>query len=117
MITAEETGRCPNCGREVDPLWSFCMGCGSTLKAPEKPVKKETPKRFGLTMTVNEVCEMFRSYGIRMEARRLSDGIASGVYPFGRVVRVSGSGRRTFEIWRIDVENFLKSRIPEEERV
>ena len=72
-------------------------------------------KRSNLTMTINDVARLFRSYGIPMELGRLADGIASGAYPFGRVVRVSAGGRRTFEIWRVDVEAFLNSKIPKEE--
>ena len=72
-------------------------------------------KRSNRTMTINDVARLFRSYGIPMELGRLADGIASGAYPFGRVVRVSAGGRRTFEIWRVDVEAFLNSKIPKEE--
>lgn len=70
-------------------------------------------KRSPLTMTLDDVCKLFRSYGIPMELGRLADDIASGIYPFGRVVRVSPNGRRTFEIWRCDVEAFIKSKMPE----
>lgn len=70
-------------------------------------------KRQKLTMTIQDVANLFREYGVPIELRRLSDDIASGAYPFGRVVRVSPNGRRTFEIWRIDVESFLRSKIPQ----
>ena len=73
-------------------------------------------KRSNMTMTVHDVAQLFREYGIPIELRRLSDDIASGVYPFGRVVKTSASGRRTFEIWRVDVESFLQSKIPQTER-
>lgn len=72
-------------------------------------------KRSNLTMTIGDVAQLFRSYGIPMELGRLADDIASGAYPFGRVVRVSAGGRRTFEIWRVDVEAFLKSKMPKED--
>ena len=65
-----------------------------------------------LTMTINEVAAMFRASGISIEVGRLADGIASGDYPIGRVVRVSPGGRRTFEIWRVDVLRFLESKTP-----
>lgn len=71
-------------------------------------------KRSNMTMTIQDVAHLFREYGIPIELRRLADGIASGVYPFGRVVRTSANGRRTFEIWRVDVEAFLRSKIPSE---
>lgn len=70
-------------------------------------------KRSNMTMTINDVAKLFRQYGVPIELGRLADGIASGDYPFGRVVRVSDGGRRTFEIWRVDVEAFLKSKMPE----
>ena len=66
-----------------------------------------------LTMTINDVAKLFRSYGVPIELGRLADDIASGAYPFGRVVRISPNGRRTFEIWRVDVEAFLKSKMPQ----
>lgn len=69
-------------------------------------------KRSQLTMTLDDVCKLFRSYGIPMEATRLADDIESGYYPFGRLVKKSPNGRRTFEIWRIDVENYINSKIP-----
>ena len=70
-------------------------------------------KRSNLTMTIQDVAKLFREYGIPIELRRLSDDIASGAYPFGRVVKTSPNGRRTFEIWRVDVEAFLHSKIPQ----
>jgi hypothetical protein len=63
-----------------------------------------------LTMTIQDVCTLFRKSGIPMEATRLSDDIAGGVYPFGRLVKTSPNGRRTFEIFRCDVEAFIKSK-------
>lgn len=70
-------------------------------------------KRSNLTMTIQDVAKLFREFGIPIELRRLSDDIASGIYPFGRVVKTSPNGRRTFEIWRVDVEAFLRSKIPQ----
>ena len=70
-------------------------------------------KRSNITMSIQDVAKLFREYGIPIELRRLADGIASGDYPFGRVVRISPNGRRTFEIWRVDVEAFLQSKIPQ----
>lgn len=69
-------------------------------------------KRSPLTMTLEDVCKLFRSYGIPMEVIRLADDIEAGIYPFGRLVKVSPTGRRTFEIWRCDVEAFIKSKMP-----
>lgn len=68
--------------------------------------------RSNLRMTLDDVCQAFREMGVPMEKGRLADDIAAGVYPFGRVAKVSPNGRRTFDIWRVDVERFLQSRIP-----
>lgn len=69
-------------------------------------------KRSKISMTILDVAKLFREYGIPMECGRLADDIASGAYPFGRVVKTSETGRRTFEIWRVDVEAFLHSKMP-----
>ena len=71
-------------------------------------------QRSNLTMTIGDVAKLFRSFGIPIEVRRLADDIASGLYPFGRVVKTSPNGRRTFEIWRVDVDAFLQSKMPKE---
>ena len=67
------------------------------------------PKR--LTLTLEGVCQLFRDRGVPMDKGRLArDLAAGGVYPFGRVVNTSPTGRNTFEIWRKDVEAFLDSK-------
>lgn len=71
--------------------------------------------RSNITMTLNEVANAFRAVGIPMHVKRLADGIADGTYPFGRVVQTSATGRRTFEIFRVDFQNWLESKIPKEE--
>ena len=65
-----------------------------------------------LTLSINETLDVLRNSGIPMEVRRLCDGIEDGTYPFGRVVRKSPNGRRTFEIFLVDVEAFIKSKTP-----
>lgn len=70
-----------------------------------------------LTMTLEDVCQLFRSYGVPMEVRRLADEIENGTYPFGRVIRRGPQGRRSFEIWRCDVEAFLLSKQPQPQSV
>lgn len=68
-----------------------------------------------LTATINETVEIMRSAGIPMTSATLADGIESGVYPFGRLVRKSETtGRRTFEIFRVDIQQFLESKTPKE---
>ena len=119
MNKADYNKRCPVCGKKADARWSFCTGCGAVLDVQQKDerpmIAQATGIRPSLTMTINDVCALFRTYGISIDARRMADSIATGIYPFGRVVRVSESGRRTFEIWRTDVDRFLKSKIPKEE--
>lgn len=70
-------------------------------------------EKIKLKLSLEETCQMLRQYGIGMRLDILADQIAIGAYPFGRVIRTSPNGRRTFEIWRCDVEQFLKSKLPE----
>ena len=65
-----------------------------------------------LTMTVHEVYIAMREAGIRSCPERISAGIASGAYPFGRVVNVGETGRRTLEIYRVDFDAWLDSKTP-----
>lgn len=68
-----------------------------------------------LTMGLLEVYHAMREAGIPCNPKMISAGIASGAYPFGRVVNVGETGRRTFEIFRVDFVAWLKTRIPTEE--
>lgn len=67
-----------------------------------------------LTMTLMEVYYAMREAGIPNTPSRISAGIASGAYPFGRVVCVGVTGRRTLEIFRVDFYAWLATRIPKE---
>lgn len=67
-----------------------------------------------LTMTVREVYYAMRAAGIRCNPTMISAGIASGAYPFGRVVNTGETGRRTLEIYRVDFDAWLESKIPKE---
>ena len=69
-----------------------------------------------LTMTVTEVYHEMRNAGIRSSPTRISAGIASGAYPFGRVVSIGETGRKTIEIWRVDFEAWLESKVPQSMR-
>lgn len=62
------------------------------------------------TMTLNECATEMRNHGIRCSEMDVADAIEHGIYPFGRVKRVGNTGRRTFEIWRVDFERWLKER-------
>lgn len=68
-----------------------------------------------LTMTLLEVYYAMREAGIRSSPTRISAGIESGAYPFGRVVCVGPSGKRTLEIYRVDFMAWLQTKIPKEE--
>ena len=68
----------------------------------------------GITMTLREVYYEMREAGIRCSMQVISAGIASGAYPFGRVVAVGETGRRTLEIYRVDFESWLRSKMPQE---
>ena len=65
-----------------------------------------------LTMTVHEVVQAMRQVGIQCTPRIVSDGIASGMYPFGTVVGVGETGRRTLQIFRVDFEAWIESKTP-----
>lgn len=65
-----------------------------------------------LTMTLVEVYEAMRSAGIRCSPKMISAGIACGAYPFGRVVNVGATGRKTLEIYRTDFADWLQSKTP-----
>lgn len=67
-----------------------------------------------LTMTVREVYYAMRAAGIRCNTTMISAGIETGAYPFGRVVNKGETGRRTLEIYRVDFEAWLESKIPKE---
>ena len=68
-----------------------------------------------LTMTIMEVYLAMREAGIPSSPKKISAGIASGAYPFGRVVSIGETGRKTIEVFRVDFQGWLKTRIPKEE--
>lgn len=65
-----------------------------------------------LTMTINDVYLAMREAGIPSNLRSISAGIASGAYPFGRVVNVGSTGRRTVQIFKVDFYAWLESKSP-----
>lgn len=73
---------------------------------------KRPPEGKSYTLTLAQCTELFRSVGIKMDNKRLADGIRAGIYP-GRVISVGPTGRTTFEIWRKDMEAFLRDRCPD----
>lgn len=62
-------------------------------------------------MTLNECATAMRDRGIPCSPARIADCIESGVYTFGRLVRSGKTGRRTFEIWRVDFEQWLAEKM------
>lgn len=67
-----------------------------------------------IMMGLHDVNRAMRKVGIHTSPVVIADGIASGVYPFGRVVSTGPTGRRHFEIFAVDFYAWLKTRIPEE---
>lgn len=63
-----------------------------------------------LKVGINEARNILAAAGIPMSNVTLADGIAAGIYPFGRVVRVTETGRRTFEIFRVDLLAWAESK-------
>ena len=63
-----------------------------------------------MTVTATEAAAVLRAKGMKVSVKRLVDGIQAGVYPFGRIVATGSSGRRTVEIFRGDLENWIKDK-------
>jgi len=63
-----------------------------------------------LTMTIMDVYHAMRDAGIRSSPQAISAGIASGAYPFGEVIGVGETGRRTVRIYTVDFLNWLDSK-------
>lgn len=55
-------------------------------------------------MTIADVCRDMRSRGMGLTHKTVTDGIESGLFPFGRLLATNPSGRRTFLILRKDYE-------------
>ena len=57
-------------------------------------------------MTLAEVVEDLRNIGVKTTSKVVSDGIASGRYPFGTILHLGGTGRRHIQIFRTDYERW-----------
>ena len=68
-----------------------------------------------LTMTLQDVYHAMREAGISCCPKSISAGISCGAYPFGRVVATGETGRKTFEIFRVDFEAWLSTKMPRAE--
>lgn len=70
----------------------------------------------GICMTATECVNEMRAYGIPCNMKSLMDGIEKGFYPFGRILFPdSGSSRRNVQIFRVDFEAFIRSKMPKEQ--
>lgn len=63
-----------------------------------------------IVMTVQEVCEELRDAGIPATPMRIAKLIERGVFPFGICLN-PGARKRSFLIWRVDFEKWLKERL------
>ena len=68
-----------------------------------------------ITMTLRETYYAMRAAGIPCNEKMISAGIASGAYPFGRVVNEGETGRRTLQIFRVDLMAWIESKTPKTE--
>lgn len=59
-------------------------------------------------MTLNEVLAEMRRRGMPMGQETLSNGIADGTFPFGKVISTGKAGRRSFLILRRDFEEWAE---------
>lgn len=66
------------------------------------------------TMTLRDVCRAMSAAGIRCTEKVIADGIDCGAYPFGRIISRGETGRRTVQIFRVDFEAWLESKMPKE---
>ena len=62
-------------------------------------------------MTINEVLEDMRNHGYSITGKTLSDGIASGAFPFGTHISTGKTGRRTFVILRKNYEAWKQANL------
>lgn len=61
-------------------------------------------------MNLKECADAMRRAGFHTTESGIADGIISGRYPFGALLSVGQTGRRRFEIYRVDFEAWLKSK-------
>lgn len=62
------------------------------------------------TMTLSEVVTVMRKAGFKTGEASVANAIEAGRYPFGQVVGQGKTGRRKFEIFRVDFEKWLKEK-------
>lgn len=63
------------------------------------------------TMALAEVVTAMRSAGFKTGETAVADAIESGRYSFGAVISRGKTGRRKFEIFRVDFEKWLNEKL------
>ena len=64
------------------------------------------------TMTLADVVADMRTRGMKATNKTVSDGIASGVFPFGTILGTGVTGRRSILIFRCDYEAWAAEKLP-----
>ena len=59
-------------------------------------------------MTVSEVVDACRAAGMQMSYHRIQDMAACGAAPFMRLLRTGRTGRKTYVIYRVEFQKWLK---------
>lgn len=62
-------------------------------------------------MSLLDVCKDLRSRGMHVNQKTVSEGITQGAFPFGRILRVSPNGRKTFLILGREYERWADENI------
>ena len=63
-------------------------------------------------MTTKGVCDDMRRRGCKIGEPALRAGIEKGLYPFGTLIGIGGTGRRVFHILRVDYEKWAAEYLP-----
>lgn len=63
------------------------------------------------TMNLEDVARDMRSRGMKIRKSTISDCIASGVFPFGKVLSTGATGRRHILIFRSDYEAWASEKL------
>lgn len=58
-------------------------------------------------MTLADCAKVFRSLGVHISAREICNRIESGAYPFGVIISVGKTGRRSTVIYRAKLKSWI----------
>lgn len=64
-----------------------------------------------LRMTLEDVAQEMRRMGCPIGKIALADGMISGVFPFGKVLSIGPTGRRSFLILRADFNTWAEKNL------